>query len=92
MDSDDDDRFDHLPYAHVDGAEDTYVDMPNLQELQLLLGSLEEEILSQDPRFPERVYYFFHHTSLPVLERLFIRVSKALSLSFPKPQTWRVLS
>jgi len=51
MDSDDDDRFDHLPYAHVDGAEDTYVDMPNLQELQLLLGSLEEEILSQDARF-----------------------------------------
>ena len=49
--SDDDDRFDHLPYAHVDGAEDTYVDMPNLQELQLLLGSLEEEILSQDARF-----------------------------------------
>ena len=55
--------------------------MPNLQELQLLLGSLEEEILSQDPRFPERVYYFFQNTSLPVLERLFIRVSKALSLS-----------
>ncbi|XP_039813716.1 putative F-box/LRR-repeat protein At4g15060 isoform X1 [Panicum virgatum] len=74
-DSDDDDRFDHLPYAHVNAGEDTYIDMPNLQELQLLLGSLEEEILSQDPRFPERVYYFFQNTSLPVLERLFIRLS-----------------
>ncbi|RLM91519.1 putative F-box/LRR-repeat protein [Panicum miliaceum] len=70
----DDDRFDHLPYAHVNGGEATYIDMPNLQELQLLLGSLEEEG-DQDPRYPERVYYFFHCTSLPVLERLFIRLS-----------------
>ncbi|CAL4964359.1 unnamed protein product [Urochloa decumbens] len=74
MDSDDE-RFDHLPYAHVNGGEAAYIDMPNLQELQLLLGSLEEEG-EQDPRFPERVYYFFTHTSLPVLERLFVRLSR----------------
>ncbi|RLN24083.1 putative F-box/LRR-repeat protein [Panicum miliaceum] len=70
----DDDRFDHLPHAHVNGGEATYIDMPNLQELQLLMGSLEEEG-DQDPRYPERVYYFFQFTSLPVLERLFIRLS-----------------
>ncbi|CAO2193069.1 unnamed protein product [Urochloa humidicola] len=74
MDSDDDERFDHLPYAHINGGDDSYIDMPNLQELQLLLGSLEEEG-EQDRRYPERVYYFFRHTSLPVLERLFVRLS-----------------
>ncbi|CAL4957381.1 unnamed protein product [Urochloa decumbens] len=74
MDSDDE-RFDHLPYAHVNGGEAAYINMPNLQELQLLLGSLEEEG-EQDPRFPERVYYFFTHTSLPVLEQLFVRLSR----------------
>jgi hypothetical protein len=78
---DDNDHFDHFPYAHLNAGGNAYIDMPNLQELQLLLGSLEEEISTQNPRFPERVYYFFNYTSLPVLERLFIRVRKALSLS-----------
>nr|TKW12741.1 hypothetical protein SEVIR_5G055100v2 [Setaria viridis] len=72
LDSDDDNHFDHFPYAHLNGDDSAYIDMPNLQELQLLMGSLEEEMSTQDPRFPERVYYFFNYTSLPVLERLFI--------------------
>ncbi|TKW12740.1 hypothetical protein SEVIR_5G055100v4 [Setaria viridis] len=75
LDSDDDNHFDHFPYAHLNGDDSAYIDMPNLQELQLLMGSLEEEMSTQDPRFPERVYYFFNYTSLPVLERLFIRLA-----------------
>nr|CAB3476768.1 unnamed protein product [Digitaria exilis] len=69
---DDDDRFDHLPYVQVNMGNASYIDMPNLQELQLLMSSLDEEG-DADPRHPERVYYFFHHTSFPVLKRLFIR-------------------
>ncbi|KAF8661599.1 hypothetical protein HU200_057021 [Digitaria exilis] len=61
-----------LPYVQVNMGNASYIDMPNLQELQLLMSSLDEEG-DADPRHPERVYYFFHHTSFPVLKRLFIR-------------------
>ncbi|KAF8772450.1 hypothetical protein HU200_005747 [Digitaria exilis] len=49
---DDDDRFDHLPYVQVNMGNASYIDMPNLQELQLLMSSLDEKA-NADPRHPE---------------------------------------
>ncbi|PUZ57406.1 hypothetical protein GQ55_5G428100 [Panicum hallii var. hallii] len=74
-DGDDYNCMDRVPYTYVNRDKFPYVDMPNLQELQLLLGCIQEEG-DWNPRHPERVYTFFYSTSLPVLERLFIRLSR----------------
>jgi hypothetical protein len=45
-----------------------YPDLPNLEELQLLMTSLDNEVL-------EHVSTFFMLTKSPVLQRLFVRVN-----------------
>jgi hypothetical protein len=45
-----------------------YPDLPNLEELQLLMASLDNEVL-------EHVSTFFMLTKSPVLQRLFVRVN-----------------
>ena len=52
-----------------------YREMPNLEELQLLLAEYSDD---EDQM---HVSTFFMLTPLPVLQRLFLHVCKALSLS-----------
>ena len=60
--------------------------MPKLEELQLLLAS-PEPCFYWDNEDQEHVSSFFMLTPLPVLQRLFLRVCKALSLSLSLAQT-----
>ncbi|CAO2180289.1 unnamed protein product [Urochloa humidicola] len=59
-----------LLYEQMNYDETTYTDLPNLEELQLLLASMNNE----GSEGLEHVSQFFTFSQPPVLERLFIRL------------------
>ncbi|XP_039811687.1 uncharacterized protein LOC120674594 [Panicum virgatum] len=67
-----------LHVAYVDG-EAEHIDTPNLEELQLVMSFYYQEV--------DRLFSLFAVTSLPVLRRLFVRLSSLADVHYGGPRS-----
>ncbi|RLN23331.1 hypothetical protein C2845_PM07G06340 [Panicum miliaceum] len=67
-----------LHVAYING-ETEHIDTPNLEELQLMMSSYYQEV--------DRMFSFFTVTSLPVLRRLFVRLTSPAVLHYGGPRS-----